>query len=145
MSGRHYPAITELVPHRASMLLIDKLLECDQDGGRALHEVAPNAWYIERGGMPAWIGLELMAQTIAAFVGFNKRLDGLPPTQGYLLGTRRLRCAVCAFPVGARLEIVAKRLYQEDTGLAAFECEIVLDGAGVAHATLTVFEPHADN
>ena len=137
-----YPDVTELVPHRASMLLVDALLDCSDSQARALHEVAADAWYILDGGMPAWIGVELMAQTIAAVVGFQKRQSGRSPVQGYLLGTRRYRSTLPAFPVGSRLEIVARQQYREDSGLGAFDCEIVLDGARVAHATLTVFEPH---
>ena len=136
-----YPEIEALVPHRAGMLLVDRVLECDDTRVHAVYTVRADAWYVDAGAMPGWIGVELMAQAIAAFSGYTKRGHGVPPAQGYLLGTRRYRCSLAAFPVGATLHIVAERQYQEASGIGAFDCRIELDGVRVADATLTVFEP----
>ena len=136
-----YPAIEALVPHRGDMLLVDRVVECDDHRVRAVYTVREAAWYLDSGAMPAWLGIELMAQAIAAYSGFTKRARGLPPVQGYLLGSRKYRCAIPAFPVGAALHIVAERQYQEASGIGAFDCFIELKGARIADATLTVFEP----
>jgi predicted hotdog family 3-hydroxylacyl-ACP dehydratase len=136
-----YPPIEELLPHRAHMLLVDRLIDCTEESVRAAHQVRVDAWYVDAGRTPAWIGIELMAQTVAAYVGYRKRLEGLPPAHGYLLGTRRFRSIVPAFASGSTLEIVAERQYQEPSGLGAFDCRIELDRIRVADATLTVFEP----
>jgi predicted hotdog family 3-hydroxylacyl-ACP dehydratase len=136
-----YPPIEALLPHRAGMLLIDRLLECGEGSVRASAEVREGAWYLEAHQMPAWIALELMAQTVAACVGYGRREQGLPPVQGYLLGTRRFRSVRPGFPVGCTLEIVADRQYQEPSGIGAFECRVELGGERVADATLTVFDP----
>jgi predicted hotdog family 3-hydroxylacyl-ACP dehydratase len=136
-----YPPIEALLPHRDGMLLVDRVIESGEGRVRAALEVRAGAWYIDAQRMPAWIALEAMAQTVAACVGNARREQGLPPVQGYLLGTRRFRSARPAFPVGCTLEIVAERQYQETSGIGAFECRVEVDGERVADATLTVFDP----
>jgi predicted hotdog family 3-hydroxylacyl-ACP dehydratase len=141
MQRLDYPAIEALLPHRDGMLLVDRVVHSGEGTLRAVLEVRERAWYVDAQRMPAWMALEAMAQTVAACVGNARREQGLPPVQGYLLGTRRFRSARPAFPVGCTLEIVAERLYQEASGIGAFECRVELDGERVADATLTVFDP----
>jgi predicted hotdog family 3-hydroxylacyl-ACP dehydratase len=141
MQRLEYPAIEALLPHRDGMLLVDRVVHAGEGTLRAVLEVRESAWYVDANGMPAWMALEAMAQTVAACVGNARREQGLPPVQGYLLGTRRFRSARPAFPVGCTLEIVAERQYQEASGIGAFECRVELDGERVADATLTVFDP----
>jgi predicted hotdog family 3-hydroxylacyl-ACP dehydratase len=141
MQRLEYPPIEALLPHRDGMLLVDRVIDSAEGTLRAVLEIRESAWYVDANGMPAWMALEAMAQTVAACVGNTRRGQGLPPVQGYLLGTRRFRSARSAFPVGCTLEIVAERQYQEPSGIGAFECRIELDGERVADATLTVFDP----
>ena len=135
------PAIEALVPHRAPMLLIDRIVECDEHHVHAIYTVRADAWYADAGAMPAWIGLELMAQAIAAYSGYTKLGRGAPPAQGYLLGTRKLRSARASYAAGTTLHVIAEKQYQEPSGLGAFDCRVEVDGVRVADATLTVFEP----
>jgi predicted hotdog family 3-hydroxylacyl-ACP dehydratase len=131
-----------LVPHQPPLRLIDSVLEADGDHCTTLTRVDPQAWYADpEGAMPAWFGLELMAQTIAAFSGNRHRAPGLAPKYGYLVGTREYRCEVAAFPAGAQLEVEAKVDDAGTLGLSAFACELRLDGAVLAHAILKVYEP----
>lgn len=142
-----YPPIAELLAHRDNMLLLDRVLESGSAGIRVAASVDGEAWYADAdGAMPAWIGIELMAQAIAALVGLNAREKGLPPKQGLLLGTRGFTARVPTFPRGARLVVAASEVFREDNGLAAFDARIELAGAEkageiVAEATLKVFEP----
>ena len=130
-----------LVPHQPPLRLIDAVREAGGESCTTLTRVDPTAWYADPdGAMPAWFGLELMAQTIAAFSG-NRHRGDLAPKYGYLLGTREYRCAVAAFPAGAQLEVEAKVHEAEVLGLSAFACELRLDGAVLAHAILKVYEP----
>lgn len=144
-----FPPIAELLAHRDTMLLLDRVLESGPAGIRVAASVDSEAWYADAdGAMPAWIGLELMAQAIAALVGLNAREKGLPPKQGLLLGTRGFTARVPAFARGAHLVVAASEVFQEENGLAAFDARIErLDketeqaGETVAEATLKVFEP----
>jgi len=91
--------------------------------------------------MPGWFGLELMAQSIAAYSGSRHQQQGRVPRAGYLLGTRQYACAVAAFPAGALLEVEVCLQYADPGGLSAFDCGLRCDGAELAHAILKVFEP----
>jgi len=137
-----YPPIEELLAHRGNMLLIDRVIGFDANGIQAEARVDGEAWYADAdGAMPAWIGIELMAQAIAALVGLAAREKGLPPKQGLLLGTRGFTASVSAFARNTTLVVVANEVFQEANGLAAFDARIELAGETVAEATLKVFEP----
>ena len=136
------PPIEQLLPHRGMMLLLDRVAEFSAD--RTVAEYAPrhDAWYADaRGNMPAWIGVELMAQTIAAHVGLLKRDQGMPVAPGMLLGTRRYAAARADFTAGRTLRIRANLSFRDESGLGAYDCAIEADGAQLALATLKVFEP----
>ncbi len=135
------PPLENLVPHRPPLLLLDEVLAWDPEGCAATARVDPGAWYAAPdGSMPAWFGIELMAQTISAYSGGRRAGTGAPPRLGYLLGTRSYRCALPAFPPGERLEIQVRVHYQDESGLSAFACEIRRSGEPVADAILKVFE-----
>jgi predicted hotdog family 3-hydroxylacyl-ACP dehydratase len=137
-----FPPIEELLSHRGDMLLIDRVIAADPGGIRVEAKVDGNAWYADaEGAMPAWIGIELMAQTIAALVGLVAREKNLPPKQGLLLGTRDYVASIPAFARDAILMVTAKEIFQEANGLGAFDTSIELAGKTVAEATLKVFEP----
>lgn len=137
-----YPSIEELLPHRGPMLLIDRVTAADAARLSAQARVNAQAWYADAGGnMPAWIGVELMAQAIAAFVGLEQRRQGKPVKIGFLLGTRKYSCAVPAFARDAVLDVTACLVYREASGLGAFDCHIEMKGQRVADATIKVFEP----
>ena len=103
--------------------------------------VDPNAWYaLPDGSMPGWFGIELMAQTVAAWSGHEKYSDGGQPRPGYLLGTRRYKSRSSSSPPGTILEIEVRQEFRDSSGLGAFECEIIVDGLVVASAIVKVYE-----
>ena len=136
------PPIEELIPHRDTMLLLDKVAEFEEKS--VLGECVPahNAWYSdESGNMPAWIGIELMAQTVAAHVALIKRMKGLPPKMGILLGTRKYHSEVESFIAGDILKIRVVQLFMDSGGMGAYECSIASGEMVRATALLKVFEP----
>ncbi|MDR1367493.1 MAG: beta-hydroxyacyl-ACP dehydratase [Candidatus Accumulibacter sp.] len=136
------PPIEGLIPHRGSMLLLGRVRAFEERW--AVGECFPEsgAWYAdESGNMPAWIGIELMAQTAAAHVTLARRMEGLAPKMGVLLGTRAYRSEIDAFGAGILLEIRANQLFMESDGLGAYECSIASEGRIRARAILKVFEP----
>jgi predicted hotdog family 3-hydroxylacyl-ACP dehydratase len=92
--------------------------------------------------VPGWVGIEYMAQAVAAHAGYQARLEGEPPAIGYLLGTRSYNCALRGFPVGSTLRIFIESLFIE-MGLGAFEARIDMDET-VASAKINVYQPHGD-
>jgi predicted hotdog family 3-hydroxylacyl-ACP dehydratase len=136
------PPIEHLLPHRGTMLLLDRVVDFAGASAATEYVPRPDAWYAdEEGNMPAWIGIELMAQTVATHVGLLKRAEGSPPKHGALLGTRSYRSAVPSFQAGEKLRICATMRFRDASGLGAYDCNIARGGEEIATATVKVFEP----
>jgi 3-oxoacyl-[acyl-carrier-protein] synthase-1 len=137
-----YPPIAELLPHSGPAVLLDAVLEQQPDSLRARVRIGPQHPYFEAGrGVPVWVGIELMAQAIAAHAGFISLSGQSAPRKGMLLGTRRYEASVSYFPEGAELEVEARREFGEDHGgLAACVCRISSGGRQLAEATLIIVQ-----
>lgn len=138
------PAIQELVPHSGAMSLLSRLLAADNENLSAEVVIGAHSLFCTDGAVGAWVGVEYMAQAVAAHAGYLARRLSEPVQLGFLLGTRRYVCSMPAFPVGSVLHIHVQRALQGDNGMGAFDCRIVDANGGVelASATITVFQPH---
>jgi len=137
-----FPPIEQIIPHRGTMLLLDAVSACSDDALTAHARVRTNAWYADAdGAMPAWIGIELMAQAIAAHVGLLALRAGLPARPGVLLGARRYDAFVAAFARDARLGVTVNEVLRGDEGHGAYDCTIAHDGVRCAQATVKVYQP----
>lgn len=137
-----YPPIEELLPHRGIMLWLKGVTAADEAAIEAHAAVPAEAWYLDANrGMPAWIGIELMAQAIAAHASLRGRLLGRPARPGVLLGTRAYRAELPSFPAGARLLVSACLSGADESGYSAYDCSIRGSAAPLARATLKVFAP----
>lgn len=134
-----YPAIDQLIPHRPPMMLIDEVVDEVEEGLIAVTRPDPRAWYADAdGSMPAWIGIELMAQSISAWAGLQAWKEGMPPRRGFLVGTREYTSTSASFPAGKALFIEVRKVFSEPQGLAAFNCAIRDDTATLAEAIIKV-------
>lgn len=137
------PDIGALVPHRATMALLDRLLAADEETLSAEVVIGPGTLFCDGGQVGAWVGVEYMAQAVAAHAGHAAWLRGEPPKVGFLLGSRRYQCSVSGFALGTVLKVHVQRALQGENGLGAFECRIedAASGRELANATITVFQP----
>lgn len=133
--------VADLIPHAGDMILLDAVEAFDAESITACLRVkAGGLLSLADGSLPAWVGVEIMAQTVAAFAGCQARLIGLPVELGFLLGTRSYQCNVDRFPGGSELRVLALRSLQDDNGMGVFECH--LNGPGIhAEARLNVYRP----
>ena len=69
--------------------------------GRAPTSAPDNPYFVPGLGVPVWVGIELMAQAIAAHAGLGARREQKPPRAGMLLGTRRFEASAAYFPAKA--------------------------------------------
>ena len=138
-----FPPIGELVPHSGAMVLLDRVLSADAENLCA--EVAIHAGSVlydaASAGVGSWVGIEYMAQAIAAHAGYLARLAGAPVKIGFLLGARRYEAQLPLFVDGSVLQVHVQQALQGENGLGAFECRIEMAGAVLAQATITVFQP----
>ena len=128
------------VPHRGAMSLLDGVEHFEDQSIVVRVTVPASGLFVAGGGMPAWVGIELMAQSVAAYAGCHARQKGQAVELGFLLGTRKFVCNVAHFPAGAELRIHGLRSLEDDNGMGVFECH--LTGVGIqASARLNVFRP----
>lgn len=131
--------VRELLPHEPPMVLLDKVISCEESSLVAEVVISRESMFCDESGVPGWVGIEYMAQSVAAHAGALARQRGDEPAIGYLLGTRSYKSAVSAFPIGSLLTIVVEPLFVE-IGLGAFACRIDMGGT-VAEATINVYQP----
>jgi predicted hotdog family 3-hydroxylacyl-ACP dehydratase len=96
------------------------------------------AFYEAPKGVPAWVGLEYMAQAVAAFAGLRARDAGEPVPLGLLIGCRRYSSTRASFLPGDILDVRVTELASEKYGFGSFDCSLD-DGAEIASARLSVF------
>lgn len=134
-------AIEEVVPYRDGMCLLDRVLRWDDETIQAELVVPYEGLFVEDGGVPAWLGIEYMAQAIAAWAGCRARRAGREPNIGFLLGSRRYTSTRDVFPSGTRLRIDARCELLADNGLGMFACSLQAGDEQWAVANVSVFEP----
>ena len=131
------PAI-ELLPHRPPMVLIDRLVDWEPDGGRVEATAPANGPAVGPGGNiepPALI--EMTAQACAAVSGFGSLQGGGAPTRGALVGISRFEFGEPA-RAGASLTI-AVRIVGRMGPFAMAEGEVRSGPAVLARGTLKLW------
>ena len=135
----HWP-IEQLLPHAGRMVWLDRVLEWDAERVVCERTVRRGDLEVTSDGLPAWAGIELMAQAVAAWNGCQVLSAGGQVRPGFLLGTRAYQADADVFPMGSRLRIEAIRTFHDEDGMASFACRITADDVQ-AEARLTVFSP----
>jgi predicted hotdog family 3-hydroxylacyl-ACP dehydratase len=134
--------VAELLPQGPEAIVIDAVLDHSAARSVAVAHINERSVYWEDTGVPAWAGIEYMAQTIAAHAGLEARARGEPPAIGFLLGTRAYATSIEVFPDGSTLTVTVEPEHV-DGGFAAFKCAIAIEGV-VATAVLTTYRPSTE-
>ncbi len=140
-----FPDIHTLVPHAEPMVLLDRVISFENENLCAEVTIRPDSLFCSEEGVGAWVGIEYMAQAIAAHAGYEQQLHGLPTKVGFLLGSRRYDCNWPMFPIGSVLQVHVHRVLLSENGLGSYECRIEAKGRHDvnlnATAIVTVFQP----
>ena len=91
----HTWRLDDLVLHRGPMSLLDRVQAVEDDSLVAMVEIREGIPFFAGCAVPAWVGLEYMAQAIAALAGARARREGRPIPLGLLIGCRKF---VTRFP-----------------------------------------------
>lgn len=124
MNRGPFPQVGELIPHARGMLLLDRVLEHGPE--QAVCTAKPGASELFRdaeGRVPAWVGLEYLAQCMAVYGALAARAEGRPPRMGPFIGGRRLALRVSHFEPEQVLRVTVRHLRGE-RGLIAFQGRI---------------------
>lgn len=144
MSVISKPELDSYMPHRGQMQLISRLIQSHKEGAKAEVDVPQEGLFVMAEGVPAYLGIEYMAQTAALWgATVSSSEDGTPDArQGFLLGGRNVELHVDYFPSGTTLTIDVVCSASADSGLRQFS-GWVKDGAGkvMVEGRLNVFVP----
>ena len=136
--------VDELLPHKGRMVLLDEILNWDANSLTASVCVGSNGLFVDKqNSVPAWVGIEYMAQTIAAWAGTKALQIGNPVRPGYLLGTRKYVARTESFKCLEELVVFVEQKYHNNE-MSAFDCLIKAnDGGVIATASLSVYQPES--
>ncbi len=143
-----FPPIGDLVPHSAPMLLLSRVVDHGPDTTECIADGEDSALFRGPDGrVPAWVGLEYMAQCIAVDSALRARCRERSAVGGLLLGSRRLRFETSHFERGQILRVSARYLAGEKK-LSAFACEIrdsnTRDLLAIGRLSVTLLADQAD-
>lgn len=138
------PEVSDLLPHGPQALCLDAVtLYVPGARAAASMHVRPGLLLYDEslGGVPAWAGVEIMAQALGVYVGMDARDEGPGPRVGYLIGVRHFHASRSLIGNGTDVLVEAECRSSEPYGLGRFDCRI-LDGAEeLVRASLTVWRP----
>ena len=128
------------LPQCPPMRLIDTILAVDSKLARCKTTITTDNIFYDPNisGIYSWVGVELMAQTMAVLAHFPQ--PDTEPQIGYLISIRNFSCKQLFFQLGDTVIITAENEYLQD-GIGVFACQIELNGCVVASAKLTAVEP----
>lgn len=133
-------SLEAILPHAHPMILIDEVIRIDGTSLQSRVRIAEDSMFYEsRGGVPSYVGIEYIAQTVAAHAGMAALDKGEPVRVGFLLGTRRYTCRVPYFTLGALLTVRVSAVFLAPQ-ISKFEGSILESGKGeVASCAVTVY------
>ncbi len=138
--------LSELVPHKGKMLLLDRIVFVDLPQLQIETEVdvrKQSLFYEESlKGVPCWIGFEYMAQSISCLSGILARQENLPAKMGFILSVNDFRAKENVFPEGCTVHVRAKQSLRMETTMT-FDGSIFIEG--VQMATATIYAVESDN
>lgn len=137
----HSYRVEDLVPHRGAMSLLDSIDGYGADWLRASVTPQPGNLFATADGVPAWVGIEYMAQAASAFAGIEQVQRGERPSIGLLIGARYYRCMQDHFPFGATLDVFVTIAMRDTEDFAAYDCRLSLAGREIAECTLKAYRP----
>ncbi|MDR1462951.1 MAG: hypothetical protein LBI68_07440 [Azoarcus sp.] len=120
-----YLPITEYLSHRGYALLLDRVIEASAKHIVCSVTLRENSPFCREGRVPAYVGIEYMAQAAGALVGWGMHAKGIRPKIGFLVSVRKFTSTVNGFDAGATLTVEAREVMRDDdSGMGVMACAI---------------------
>ncbi len=135
--------VTHYIRHRPPMLLVDEIASADLEYAATRTTIKTDNLFFDasKGGVPAWAGVEIMAQTAGVWVGMEDERQGVPPELGFLLGSRSYDAFQPIFHEGETLHTTVKAVFI-NLPMVVFEGEMKNSaGICIAKGEFTAFRP----
>ncbi|MBF0460367.1 MAG: hypothetical protein HQL87_03135 [Magnetococcales bacterium] len=135
---------TFLLPHLPPMVLLDAAIRADEQSLTAVTRITADHPFMTRAGVPIHVGVEMMAQTCGAFVGWQSLTLGETIRPGLLLGVRQFTASVPFLHQGEQIESQATVVMLEEE-LGVFACRLLCRDEEIACAQLSLMRPNTVN
>jgi len=132
-----------IVPHKGKMLLLSRIIDYDLEEQTlsAEYDITEDCIFYNPAikGVPAWVGIEFIAQAISALSGIRGHMSGEDPKVGYILSVSSMQIDNHFFKAGNTVQINVKESGSMDQ-VYNFEGAVLLEGKKVLDGKLTVIE-----
>ena len=138
-----WPAPVDVLPHRPPMVYLDRVVSHDASRTVCRVEITESAPFLDENGLvPSWVGLEYMAQCVAAHAGLVAHACGEPVRLGLLIGARRVSFHTDALTPGHTILVTAVHTWG-DHSLGSFACTMSDERSErlLAEGVLNVYSP----
>ena len=135
--------VDELLPHRAPMILLDRVVQFSDDGIECVVKTIGTP-FVSQDTVDIIVATEWMAQAVGAFVGAGRQAKGEKPRIGFIIGSRRVDFHVDRVAADTELRVHASPVWI-DRGNGNFRCRVeeLSTGRVLAEGSLTVHEPES--
>ncbi len=133
------PSITDLLPHRGRMLLVEEIVKVDRDAAVSRSVVNPRWPTCDHAGASPLLIIELVAQTSGLSNGLDRLSTEGPGTEtkGWLVGIKKAELYVDLLELGAIITTQAKNSFKFE-GFREIDGQASIDGRVVGQVTLQV-------
>ena len=127
--------IEQVLPHDHPMILLDQLIEFSENSASCACTVTPQSLFFDAklNGVPSYVGIEYMAQSIAAYANANELSQNRSVEIGFLVSSRKYKCEFSVFEQGMALTINVEKIYKDEN----LSREIVAERLGVSNSYLS--------
>lgn len=138
----------DYLPHKTPMVLLEQVIAVNDDSVHCRVTTAQHGvlapFLNAQGELPAWFGIEIMAQTVGVWSGWQAKRAGSELIQpGMLLGGRGWHAIQPLFPADATLDITMRLLMRDDR-MGSFEGEIRHGEQLLASGRLNTYQPNEE-
>lgn len=142
MNSALFNSVEELLPQAGDMILVSGVDSWGDDYVEVYVDQDGSSLFAGNGGkVPAWVGIEYMAQAISVYAGIRSKQNNSRIQLGFLLGTRKYTAFTPCFDKGCRLQVKVTRELFEEGGVSLFGCTIHSGGQLLAQAEIKAIQP----
>ncbi len=142
MNAVLFDRVEQLLPHSGEMVLVSDVSSWDDESASVVvNQDGASIFADSEGNVPAWVGIEYMAQAVAVFAGIQSKLNNRPIRLGFLLGAQKYTAYASYFAKGIRLDVRVNRVFFAEDSIALFACTIHAGKQLLAEAEIKAVQP----
>ena len=131
-----------LLPQRPPLLLLDQVNNKTVEAFSAEVTITKESLLFNGESVPAWAGIEYMAQAVAAYhSSFIRESDNVEV--GFIVGVRNYKSKVSDFLLGQKLFMKVEEVII-DNGIGSFNTSITINDEVVTETKMTTYIPTND-